>query len=127
MDYIWWPVLNVVLFSHHNRTRPIEAIVDSGCQNCLFHADIGQAIGIDVTSGPDGPLGGVIGDAMGKVYYHKVKMLVAAEYIDIIAGFSPQLSIAALLGQIGFFDNFVVTMDYTPDPPFLDLHRIYRN
>lgn len=120
-------MLNVVLFYRHNRTRPIEAIVDSGCQNCLFHADVGSAIGIDVTKGPEGPLGGAVGGSQGKVYYHKVRMLVAAEYIEIIAGFSPQLSIAALLGQIGFFDNFVVTMDYTPDPPLLDLRRIYRN
>ncbi len=84
-------------------------------------------MGIDMRSGPETPLGGAIGGHAGKVYYHKVKMLVAGESIEILAGFSPNLSVAALLGQMGFFDNFVVTMDYTPDPPCLELRRIYRN
>jgi hypothetical protein len=127
VDRIWWPVLNVVLFYHHIHTRPIESIVDSGCQACLFHADIGSALGIDVTRGAESPLTGAIGGVGGKVYYHKVRMLVAGENLEIIAGFSPQLSVAGLLGQLGFFDNFVVTMDYTPDPPLLELHRIFKN
>src|ERR1043166_3120741 len=36
---------------------------------------------------------------------------------EVMAGFSPQLSVAGLLGQVGFFDNFIVTFDYTPHPP----------
>ena len=84
-------------------------------------------MGMDVFSGAEGPLGGAVGASRGKVYYHKVRILVAGQNLDIIAGFSPDLSVAGLLGQIGFFNNFVVTFDYTPNPPVMDLQRIYRN
>lgn len=126
-DTVWWPVLNLVIFYRHNRSRRIEAIVDSGSQQCLFHAGIGEALGMNVDDGVEGPLGGVIGGATGKVYYHKIRLLVAGESIEIMAGFSHQLSVPGLLGQIGFFDNFIVTFDWTPHPPCLDVQRIQRN
>jgi len=82
---------------------------------------------MNVDDGVEGPLGGVIGGATGKVYYHKIRLLVAGESIEIMAGFSHQLSVPGLLGQIGFFDNFIVTFDWTPHPPCLDVQRIQRN
>lgn len=123
----WWPILNVVLFYKHKRTPPIEAVVDSGSQTCLFHAAFGRLLGIDIESGVEGPLGGVIGGAMGKVYYHKVRLLAAGETYEIAAGFSHQLSCAGLLGQVGFFDHFITTFDYTPDPPCFEVTRIRAN
>jgi len=82
---------------------------------------------MDVRSGVEGPLGGVIGGAQGKVYYHKIRILVAGEYLDVRAGFSYDLSVLGLLGQIGFLDNFIVNFDNTPDPPCFEVHRIQRN
>lgn len=126
-QFQWWPILNVVLFYKHKRTPAIEAVVDSGSQTCLFHANFGRLLGIDIESGVEGPLGGVIGGAMGKVYYHKIRALIAGESYEIAAGFSHQLSCAGLLGQVGFFDHFITTFDYNPYPPCFEVTRIRVN
>ena len=82
---------------------------------------------MDVRSGIRGPLSGVIGGPKGDAYYHNIRILVAGESLEIKAGFSYELSIPALLGQNGFFDNFVVTFDNTPYPPCFEVNRIQRN
>lgn len=122
----WIPVLNVSLIIGHSPTRKFEAIVDSGSPSCLFHADIGKAHGLKVEEGDEGPLGGVIGGAKGLVYYHRVKLNVASQIIPISAGFSAQLSVAAILGRHGFFEHFKVVFDPSSIPPGLTIERIYR-
>jgi len=120
----WRPILNVVIFYRHARSQRVEAIVDSGSDYCLFHASIGESLGMDIKSGIPGNLGGVIGGVKGELYYHKVRLIAAGESYDITAGFSSTLSVPALLGQVGFFDHFIVTFDYTPQPPCFDLEKI---
>ena len=61
-----------------------------------------------------------------KVYYHNVKLVVGADIIDIKAGFSWDLT-ENLLGQIGFFDNFIVTFNPTFEPPCFDIQRVQRH
>jgi hypothetical protein len=82
---------------------------------------------MDIKGGVPGSLGGVIGGVKRELYYHKVRLLAAGESDDITAGFSPTLSVPALLGQVGFFDHFIVTFDYTPHPPCFDLQKIDRS
>ena len=82
---------------------------------------------MDVKGGEEGPLGGVIGGSMGEAYYHHIRLYAAGEYLNIKVGFSYELSVPALLGQNGFFDNFIVTFDNTPHPPCFEVHRIQRN
>ena len=106
------------------QTHRIEALVDSGADRCLFHASIGEALGIEVQKGIEVPFGGVIGGSIGRIYYHNVRLSVAGELIEITAGFSYELSFQALLGRNGFFDNFFVTFDHTTDPPCFDVQRI---
>ena len=87
---------------------------------------IGASIGIKIDSGSEGDLGGVIAGPRAKVYFHNVKLVVASEIVDIKAGFCWDLS-ENLLGQVGFFDNFVVTFDPGPQPPCFDIQRVRRN
>lgn len=121
------PVVNVQLIHRHAQTQRFEAIVDTGSPYCFFHSSIGRAIGIKIEDGVEGPLGGVIGGARGKVFYHKVKLKVAAEIIEITGGFSDELSVGALLGDNGFLNNFILTFDPTPHPPCFEFQRIHRN
>ncbi|MBI2539637.1 MAG: hypothetical protein HYW04_07555 [Deltaproteobacteria bacterium] len=123
----WRPILNVVMFYQHARSRRIEAIVDSGSDYCLFHASIGESLGIITRGGIPASVGGVIGGVKGELYYHRIRLLAAGESYDIMAGFSPTLSVPALLGRVGFFDNFIVAFDNTPDPPCFDVQKIQRN
>ena len=122
----WRPILNVAITYGRARSQRIEAIVDSGSDYCLFHASIGESIGIDVTSGIPGSLGGAIGGSRGELYYHRVRLFAVGESYDIVAGFFPGLSVPALLGQVGFFDRFTVTFDHTGQPPCVDLQKIPR-
>ena len=100
--------------------------MDTGTDYCLFRADIGAGIGVKIDSGPEGDLGGIIAGPRSKVYYHNVKLVVGADIIEIKAGFSWDLT-ENLLGQIGFFDNFVVTFDPTFEPPCFDIQRVQRH
>ena len=93
---------------------------------CLFHGSIGKALGIKIEDGTEGPLGGVIGGVRKKVYYHEVKIELLGQMISLRAGFSNDLSVAAILGRSGFFDSFTVTFDPCNNPPGLALERFYR-
>jgi hypothetical protein len=103
-------VLPVKIIYNHATSARFETVVDTGSDYCLFHASIGASIGIKILSGPEGDLGGVISGTRSKVYYHNVKLVVGTDIVEIKAGFSWDLS-ENLLGQIGFFDNFIVTFD----------------
>ena len=61
----WIPILAVSLIIGHSQTKRIEAIVDSGARSCLFHASIGEAHGLRLKDGLEGPLGGVVGGSVG--------------------------------------------------------------
>ena len=43
-DRLWTPTLWVSIFCGHAESKRIEAVVDSGSDFCLFHADIGRAL-----------------------------------------------------------------------------------
>jgi hypothetical protein len=123
---VFRPVLTVQVVYNHAASKRFEAIVDTGCDCCLFQSHIGESIGIKIKDGVEGPLGGVIHGPRAKVYYHKIKLLVAGEFLEIRAGFSADIDQNSL-GQIGFLDHFIVIFDPSGDPPELDVRRILTN
>lgn len=125
-NFTWTPLLNVALMYNHVRSARFEAVVDSGSPWCLFHADVAKAIKIDLTTGLEDTLGGVIGGAQGKMWFHKVKICLPGTMLEVVAGFSPTLSVAGLLGRSGFFDNYSVTFDPCTEPPGMNIERIAR-
>src|SRR5260370_3947393 len=124
---IWVPLLNVSIITQDPKRRRVKDVVDSGAATSIFHAAIGEAIGMDVERGIEGALGGVIGGLRRKVYYHDVKIELLGQMIAVRAGFSADLSVAAILGRSGFFDNFTITFDPCNNPPGLVLERFYRS
>ena len=123
---VWRPILTVQIICGHAKSKRFDAVVDTGSDYCLFHANIGAAIGIKIDQGPEGDLGGVVGGPRAKVYYHNVKLVVATEIVDIKAGFSWDLT-ENLLGQFGFFENFMVTFNHEFTAPYFELQRIHRH
>lgn len=81
---------------------------------------------MDVESGEEGPLGGVIGGIRKKVFYHPIKVKLLSQIISIRAGFSYDFSVVAILGRSGFFDNFTITFDPCNNPPGLIVERFHR-
>ncbi len=71
-------------------------------------------------------LGGVVGGARADMYFHKIKILVGSYQVTTMAGFSTDLTVAGLLGRRGFFEDFIVKIDSSTNPPYFDLEKINR-
>ena len=92
-----------------------HVLVDSGADLCLFDAEIGQAIGIDVAKGSPKEVFG-IGGKVSIYYVHKITVEVGGWPVEIEAGFMPEVAGRMLpygvVGQRGFFDVFIVKFDF---------------
>jgi hypothetical protein len=91
-----------------------EVLVDSGADLCIFHSEIGELLGVTVSNGKPREVFGVGGKA--SIYYiHNVTIEVGGWSYEIEAGFMPKVSGYAMrhgiVGQKGFFDNFIVKFD----------------
>lgn len=125
--YGWAWIVNVkLIYRHSPPTKWFEAFVDSGSPWCLFHAGLCKPLGITLESGVRDDLGGIIQGAKVPVYFHKVKVLLALEQFEAMAGFSSGLTVGGILGRRGFFENFTVTFDSSAAPPTIELIRSYR-
>lgn len=122
---VWLPTLNVRLVAKHVQTPWVQAVVDSGSPYCLFRSALADYLHMDVTRGAEGNLGGIISGYQEKVYFHRVKIIVEANWsIEVYAGFMRNLRVAAILGRNGFFDNFFVRFDHSCTPPELEVEKI---
>jgi aspartyl protease len=100
--------------------------MDSGASQCLFHSDIGEAIGLNIEKGSLEETTGVSGEHT-KIYVHPVTLHVPGGHmIKIEAGFTDKLPVAGLLGMSGFFEHFKITFDPSAIPPGFELERIYK-
>jgi len=90
-----------------------EVLVDSGADICIFHADIGRAIGLVIEKGQRFELGGVTGtERVG--YLQKVTLKVGNIAYQTKVGFTDSMRDGAygMVGQKGFFDRFAIKFDY---------------
>ena len=108
---IYAPILKTTLY-HKNKERLffIDSIVDSGADFCVFPANGGKAVGLDVEAGEGVPTFGIGGKET--LYFHKVKVEVTIKdepwIFECRAGFSTKLNPKGIgfLGRDGFFDLF---------------------
>src|SRR5262249_1571300 len=84
------------------------SLIDSGADLCLFHSSICRLLGIDVTAGPERLVGGITGSITAYMHTIELKVQGLPERVEIRAGFTDSDQVEALLGQEGFFDNFIV-------------------
>lgn len=97
---------------YNNRSVPYEVLVDSGADFCIFDAQIGEILGIDIAAGERKEVYGITG--VGEDYYvHPVTIKVGGWPQEIKAGFLPNIASLGygVVGQQGFFDIFVVKFD----------------
>ncbi|OGI76850.1 hypothetical protein A3B85_01925 [Candidatus Nomurabacteria bacterium RIFCSPHIGHO2_02_FULL_37_13] len=104
------PVIEIILKNGENSIR-YEVLVDSGADLCIFDAEIGEALGIDVQKGQKKEVFGV-GGKTSIFFLHKVDIEVGGWVYKIEAGFMPDVAGRVmpygLVGQKGFFENFIV-------------------
>jgi hypothetical protein len=107
--YIQRPVIRVELL-YEGQAVPCTALIDSGADVSIFHADIGEALGIDVRSGERGISNGLNDVSPDETFLHKVILKIGDRCYPTVAGFSyaPARHNYGILGQRGFFDFFIV-------------------
>jgi hypothetical protein len=90
---------------------PVFCLVDSGSAQILMNPQIGEALGIDITSGEVASYGGINGSVIG--YKHSLKFRLAGDTqeCEVECAFAPIGSVEGLLGQTGFFDNYKVVFE----------------
>ena len=107
------PVIPIKL-KNKNKEIGYQVLVDSGADFSLFNAEIGEAIGIDVKSGKLKTIFGV-GGKTSLYYLHTIIIEVGDKDYEIEAGFMPDVAGRimpyGLVGQRGFFENFIVRFD----------------
>jgi hypothetical protein len=127
LAYVWKPVLQVLIWYNHKRSGLLESIVDTGADHCIFDAEIGDDLGIPIRKGKEVPFAGIAVGAKTIGYLHTVTLTVAAQTYQAPVVFAYGISATGILGQIGFFDHFIVTFDWTPEPPTFEVQRIARH
>lgn len=98
-NYILIPKVRVRLGIKGITTPRFDAVVDSGCPYCLFHADFAKLLKLDLEAGIPVPIQGVHGGSF---------------------------NFDGVLGRNGFFDNFYVTFDQSEEIHELEIRRIER-
>jgi len=107
------PVIEIKLKSNSNILR-YEVLVDSGADFCIFSSEAGEALGLNIKKGKMRKVFGV-GGKVSLYYLHKVNIEVGGWMYEIEAGFMPDVAGKimryGLVGQKGFFENFIVKFD----------------
>lgn len=106
------PVIQID-FESNNGTFGYFVLIDSGADYCIFHAKIGELLGLDIKSGKPLTFYGTSGEAQ-KAYFHKVRFRIGGIDHECEVGFSYDMEKLAygLLGQEGFFNKWIVKFAY---------------
>ena len=91
-------------------------LIDSGADYCIFHASVGEQLGLDIKSGKPLTFFGTSGKPQ-IAYFHKVSFEVGGIEHRCDVGFSYEMEKLAygLLGQDGFFNRWVVKFEYNKE------------
>ena len=105
------PVIPIEI-SYQDRSVPYEVLVDSGADFCIFDAEIGELLGIDITNGEPQEVGGITGK-VETYYVHTVTIKVGGWPYKAKVGFLHNIARLGygVVGQKGFFDVFIVKFD----------------
>ena len=109
---IYKPLIPIVLRVNGTKQK-VFSLVDSGADACLFPRDIGELLGLDVEKGKRINFLGIGNDPV-PFFFHDVEILFDKYCIKTKVGFSlyHHIGITGIVGQHGFFDNFIVSFDH---------------
>lgn len=106
------PVIPISILANSLELR-YAALIDSGADFCIFDAEIGENLGIDISSGLKIEFGGIQEGNVARGFLHPVSVKIGGVDYRTTVGFSYNISKHGygILGQKGFFDIFVVKFD----------------
>ncbi|MBI2465684.1 MAG: hypothetical protein HYV66_00400 [Candidatus Sungbacteria bacterium] len=90
-----------------------SALIDSGADFCIFDAEVGKHLGLNVKDGDPEKFGGIQETGAAVAYLHDVVLNIGGGSYKTRVGFSYDIARHGfgVLGQRGFFDIFVVKFD----------------
>lgn len=111
-----WSILKPIVsvkISVGDKELHYAALIDSGADFCIFDAEIGEYLGLDIQSGKQEEFGGIQEKGGAKAFLHQIKLNIGGWDYKTIVGFSYDIARHGfgILGQKGFFDIFVVKFD----------------
>lgn len=107
------PIIQIKISSQLLGTK-YDVMIDSGADFCIFHAEIGEYLGINVKSGIREIFSGVEDSVGIEAYFHELTLTVGDIKTKTLVAFSYDIADYGygLLGQKGFFDKFDVKLSY---------------
>ena len=102
------PIIPIVLRNPKARLEyRYEGLIDSGADLCMFEAEIGELIGLDVEKGERKPVHGIVQGEGREYFLHDIEIDIGGWPRTIRAGFMRDISKVGhgFLGQQGFFDQ----------------------
>ncbi len=109
------PIIQINLSSPHG-VFGYSVLIDSGADYCMFHAKIGEMLGINIKSGKCLTFFGTSGHEQ-KAYFHKITFTIGGIEHTCEVGFCDEMEKLpyGLLGQDGFFDKWNVKFEYSKE------------
>lgn len=103
-----------ITFRNGKKTVHCTGLVDSGASYTLFHSSHAKTLGLDLTNAPTLSFIGV-GHGTITGYEAQIEIGVGSVFYPASVYFSDDLNpnVEGMLGQVGFFDNFVIEFDRT--------------
>lgn len=118
------PIIPITLINGIKKV-PLEALVDSGADYCIFDKEIAKALHLDLSK-PESM--STITSFQGKtepVSFYTVTLKIKDVEIRTKMGFTTMNSdwSHGLLGEVGFFSKFHVYLDFRREKIELNLHK----
>lgn len=106
------PIIPITI-SLRGRELRYAALIDSGADFCIFDAEVGEFLGLDIIAGEPEEFGGIQEKGGAVAYLHNITITVGGRDYKTTVGFSYDIAKRGfgILGQKGFFDIFVVKFD----------------
>ena len=110
------PIIPIEII-YGNKAINYTALIDSGADFCIFDAEIGEYLGIDVRSGIREDFGGIQEKGGAQSFLHEIILVIGGLRYRTMVGFSYDIAKHgfAILGQRGFFELFSVKFDFTKE------------
>ena len=120
---VYRPILEIVI-EHNKKSIRATAIVDSGTEISLIESSIAHFLEIDLTKCKKVKLSGITGEAVGYASDISIQVEGFKEILSIPVIFTDELKTGILLGQIGFFESFIITFDKAHNEFLLERNRV---
>ncbi len=107
------PIIPLTII-HGGQSTVYTALVDSGADFCVFDAQVGEYLGLDIRSGLVEKFSGIEESDGIEAFFHDVVLKIGGWEYKTKVGFSYNIANQgyAILGQKGFFEMFAIKFDY---------------